>query len=279
MVIDINAEAYESSSELFSFKDMRRGVIEHGRVCYIEGYKKHSELFSTFLVKNGYFSDEELHKVIAEFDAYLNETPAISIRTCEDILKKLKIFNYYSKNFAYATELNSIQKDIVMHYCETLTDNKKILRIKKSRQNGISTILSIIAYLEAQNGKRVLYIGCSDPRIILGQKFNQFFTYKHSLTVKGVLGTRFELIIVDDPNTDNLECLKTLVTCIGENGKMIVALTPRGPKKYGYNEIKDFFKNDSGDMFTYSTGPCRRAEEILELSPDDKNEIMGDFID
>ena len=241
MVIDINAEAYESSSELFSFKDMRRGVIEHGRVCYIEGYKKHSELFSTFLVKNGYFSDEELHKVIAEFDAYLNETPAISIRTCEDILKKLKIFNYYSKNFAYATELNSIQKDIVMHYCETLTDNKKILRIKKSRQNGISTILSIIAYLEAQNGKRVLYIGCSDPRIILGQKFNQFFTYKHSLTVKGVLGTRFDLIIVDDPNTDNLECLKTLVTCIGENGKMIVALTPRGPKKYGYNEIKDFF--------------------------------------
>ena len=48
MIIDINKEGYDTSSELFSFKEMRRGVIEHGRLCYIEGYKKHAELFYNF---------------------------------------------------------------------------------------------------------------------------------------------------------------------------------------------------------------------------------------
>ena len=74
-LIDISEEAYNKSYELFKFKDMRRGVIEHGKNCYIEGYKKHAELFNTFLTNNGYFTEEELHKITAEFEASLKNKP------------------------------------------------------------------------------------------------------------------------------------------------------------------------------------------------------------
>ena len=46
--IDIERNAYDTSSKLFSFKDLRRDVVDHGKTCYIEGYKKHTELFGTF---------------------------------------------------------------------------------------------------------------------------------------------------------------------------------------------------------------------------------------
>lgn len=290
MKTDINNEAYETSSELFSFKDMRRGVIEHGRLCYIEGYKKHAELFSTFLLKNGYFSEEELHKVCAEFDGYLNGTPAVSILICEDILRKIKTINF-SKHLTDncgAPEgspdptpyLSMCQKDIIMHYCDTLKVNKRVLRIKKARQKGVSTVLGIIAYLESQNGKSVLYFGCSDPRISLGLKYNQFFKYTYFLGINNLRNRRYDLIIVDDPrNRDFLSLYPDMVTSLTENGRIIVSLTPCTRKNGSYFKYKDFFKCESSEMFTYSTGPSDMAERLLELTPDMRNEIMGDFID
>lgn len=290
MNIDLNAEAYEISSELFSFKDMRRGVIEHGRLCYIEGYKKHVELFSTFLLKNGYFSEEELHKVLAEFDGYLNGTPAVSILICEDILRKIKTIDF-SKHLTDNSGLpegspdpipylSMCQKDIIMHYCDTLKDDKRVLRIKKARQKGVSTVLGIIAYLESQNEKNVLYFGCSDPRISLGLKYNQFFKYTYFLGINRLHGRRYDLIIVDDPrNCDFLSLYPDMVTCLTENGRIIVSLTPCSHKNSSYSKYKDFFKSESSGMFTYSTGPSDRAERLLELTPDMRNEIMGEFID
>lgn len=49
MKTNLEKAAYEASSQMFSFKDMRRGIVEHGRVCYIEGYKRCFEQLSNFL--------------------------------------------------------------------------------------------------------------------------------------------------------------------------------------------------------------------------------------
>ena len=280
MAIDLKTEAYEMSSELFSFKDMRRGIIEHGKVCYIEGYKKHGELFYSFLVDNGYFSDEELHKVTAEFESYLSGVPAISIRTCEDVLRKLNPIIY--KNSKVGSNdmpcLNSVQEDIVTIYRDYLKDGKNTLRIMKARQRGISTILSIIAYLETKNEKRVLYIGCDNPTKRLGLKYNQFFTYKESLNNIDLSSQHFDIIIVDDPKFYHLE-LAQLYPSVGKNGKMIIALTPCSPGSRTYSEIKSFFKCDSAGELKYETGKSDNADELISKYPIHKNEFMGAFID
>ena len=281
MKTDINNEAYEVSSELFSFKDMRRGVIEHGRLCYIEGYKKYAELFSTFLVKNGYFSDEELHKVCAEFDAHLKDTPAVSILTCEDVLRKIDKIT--PKNEGYPMPcLNLCQKDIVKYYCDTLTNDRRVFRIKKARQKGVSTVLSIIAYLESQNNKNVLYIGCSDPRKTLRLKYNQYFTYRDYTDPCSFIGKRYDLIIIDDPKHCNiLADFPKLLVCLSdsENGRLIVSLTPCSRKYNVYNEYKAFFEDKSTEVFSYSTGASDNVDRLLKLNPEAKNEVYGEFID
>lgn len=285
MAIDLKTEAYEASSELFSFKDLRRGVIEHGRICYIEGYKKHAELFCSFLVQNGYFSSEELNKVITEYDAYLNDKPAVSILTCEDLLKKSKIVKWENSKPRKAECLNLAQKDIIMHYCDSLVGEKNKLRIKKSRQKGVTTALCLIAYLEAMNNKAVLYIGYEDPFKKLGLKQNHMLQYKDANLKTPLIANRYDLIIVEEMSTvgewyaSYNDAVKSIEMCLAEDGKMVIVGTPSSPDRPEYSKSKKYFKSDSPDMFTYSTGPVDDIEDKLKHFPEMKNELMGDFID
>ena len=284
MAIDLKAEAYEVSSELFSFKDLRRGVVEHGRICYIEGYKKHAELFYSFLVQSGYLTSEELHKIITDYDAFINERPAVSILTCEDLIaKKGNVIKWSNGNANKVTYLNWCQKDIVCHYVDDLKGKTNILRIKKSRQKGVSVALSAIAYLEAENDKNVLYIGYDDPCNKLGLKKNYKITYKNAKLVQtsNYTHNRYDLIIIDEMTTfDNpsemVEHFKQLLT---DDGRMIVVGTPLGPKSLCYESCKTFFKTDSADMFTYVTGKSEDADKRIAKIPEIKNELYGDFID
>ena len=286
MAIDLKTEAYEASSELFSFKDLRRGVVEHGRLCYIEGYKKHAELFCSFLVQNGYFSSEELNKVITEYDAYLNDKPAVSILTCEDLLKKSKIVKWLKDGTSRKAEyLKWAQKDIIMHYCDSLVGKINKLRIKKSRQKGVTTALCLIAYLEATNGKKVLYIGYEDPFKKLGLKQNHMLLYKDANLKTPLIANQYDLIIVEEMCTvaegyaSYNDAVKSIEMCLAEDGKMVIVDTPPSPDRPEYAKSKKYFKSDSPDMFTYSTGPVDDIEYKLKRFPEMKNEIMGDFID
>lgn len=284
MAIDLKAEAYEVSSELFSFKDLRRGVVEHGRVCYIEGYKKHAELFYSFLVQNGYLTPEELHKITTDYDAFINERPAVSILTCEDLIaKKGNIINWSNGNANKVTYLNWCQKDVVCHYVDYLKGGTNVLRIKKSRQKGVSVALSAIAYLEAENNKNVLYIGYEHPCDKLGLKKNCNITYECAPLVhtSNYTSNRYDLIVIDEMTTfDNpikkvAECKKLLT----EDGRMIVVGTPVSPMSVYYNSCKEFFKTDSADMFTYVTGKSEDADKRIAKIPGTKNEFYGDFIE
>jgi hypothetical protein len=284
MAIDLKAEAYEVSSELFSFKDLRRGVVEHGRVCYIEGYKKHAELFYSFLVQSGYLTSEELHKITTDYDAFINERPAVSILTCEDLIaKKGNVINWSNGKANKVTYLNWCQKDIVCHYVDDLNGGTNILRIKKSRQKGVSVILSAIAYLEAENDKSVLYIGYEEPCKKIGVKKNYKITYEDALLIQtsNYTSNRYDLIIIDEMTTFDkpIEIVEHFKQLLADDGRMIVVGTPLGPKSTCYESCKAFFKTDSADMFTYITGKAEDADKRIEKIPGAKNELYGDFIE
>lgn len=284
MAIDLKAEAYEASSELFSFKDLRRGVVEHGRICYIEGYKKHAELFYSFLVQSGYLTSEELNKITTDYEAFINERPAVSILTCEDLIaKKGNVINWSNGNANKVTCLNWCQKDIVCHYVDDLKGGTNILRIKKSRQKGVSVALSAIAYLEAENGKNVLYIGYDDPCNKLGIKKNYKITYENAKLVQtsNYASSLYDLIIIDEMSTfDNpIEMVEHFKLLLSDDGRMIVVGTPLGPNSVYYGPCKAFFKTDSADMFTYNTGKTEDADKRIAKAPGTKNEFYGDFIE
>ena len=273
MIIDISNEGYEISSELFSFKEMRRGVIEHGRVCYIEGYKKHAELFYNFLVKNGYFDGLELNKVIAEFDSYLNETPAVSCNYAESLLSKV---NPWLGKDAY---LYHYQKDVVELY-KDLTNEKNILRIQKPRQCGATTVLFLIAYMESLSQKRVLYYGYDQKAPFT----SQYLTYKQlnsisGLSEKKLADKRYDLIIIDEviefrnPILD-LGLAKKHLT---ENGRIIVSCTPLGNREKEYNTVKDFLTTVCPDIVSYKWKCSDKARKNAEKHPELFNEITGTF--
>jgi hypothetical protein len=67
--------------------------------------------------------------------------------------------------------------------------------------------------------------------------------------------------------------------CLAEDGKMVIVDTPSSPDRPEYAQSKKYFKSDSPDMFTYSTGPADDIEYKLKRFPEMKNELMGDFID
>lgn len=269
---------------MFSFKELRRGVITHGHLCYIEGYKKHAELFYTFLVQSGYLTSEELNKITTEYEAFINERPAISILTCEDLIaKKGNVINWSNGNANKVTYLNWCQKDIVCHYVDDLKGGTNILRIKKSRQKGVTVALSAIAYLEAENNKNVLYIGYDDPCNKLGIKKNYKITYENAQLIQtsNYTSNRYDLIIIDEMTTfDNpIEMVEHFKQLLTDDGRMIVAGTPLGPKSMCYESCKAFFKTDSADMFTYATGKSEDADKRIAKIPGTKNEFYGDFIE
>ena len=195
MVKDIQKEAYELSSELFSFKDFRRGIIEHGRVCYIEGYKKHANLFYNFLIDNGYFSREELNIALAEFDNFMGGTPIITIEYAEDTFKKLCPW------LPQDSCLTQVQKDVIDLY-RKLNGDRHTLVIQKPRQRGISTICKIITYVEAQNGKKILYAGYGPRDTALKDLRNLTYVQLRSneteVPIKYLINKRYDLIIVDE---------------------------------------------------------------------------------
>lgn len=271
--LDISKKAYDVSSELFSFKEMRRGVIEHGRVCYIEGYKKHAELFCNFLVKNGYFDDLELNKILTEFDSYLNETPGVSCNYAESLLSK--VIPWLGKD-AY---LYRHQKDVIELY-KDLTNKKNILRIQKPRQGGVTTALHLIAYMESLNQKRVLYYGYEQKAPFT----SQYLTYKQLNSISGLSETkladkRYDLIIIDEviefrnPILD-LGLAKKHLT---ENGRIIVSCTPLGNEEKQYNTVKDFLTMVCPDIVSYKWKCTNDAWEKASKYPELMNEITGTF--
>jgi hypothetical protein len=275
-MIDISKEGYELSSELFSFKDMRRGVIEHGKVCYIEGYKKHAELFCNFLIKNGYFDDFELNNVLAEFDSFLNDTPAISCNYAESLLSKVR--PWLGKD-AY---LYYHQKDVIELY-KDLTNEKNILRIQKPRQGGVTTALYLIAYMECLNKKRVLYYGYDEAPFA-----SQYFKYielNHisGINEKSLVDKRYDLVIIDEifefenPDKD----LKNLKKCLTENGRIIISCTPSSKERNEtqYKTIRDFFEKDYPDVVSYKWKCTDKNIAQSEKYPEFKNEILGEFIE
>lgn len=277
-MIDISKEGYELSSELFSFKDMRRGVIEHGKACYIEGYKKHIELFNNFLLKNGYFSKEELNKIIAEFDSYLNDAPAVTISYAEDIIGKL--YPWLPKD-AFLTQ---VQKDIIDLYINLPKDKNKIL-IQKPRQKGITTACKIIAYIEALNRKNVFYAGYGkcDPEL----KKLPNFTYKeiHTDSNLSLCSKKYDLIIIDEITYFHLphKIEKDLETELTANGRMILIGTPVQSSRPNYKQLKDFFTSqntsvfDFSDKLVYSIHPDNEDYNKAEKYPEYKNEILGQW--
>lgn len=285
MVIDLEADAYELSSALFSFKDLRRGIIEHGRLCYLEGYKRHHELFCTFLVQNGYFTPEELNKITTEYDAFINDRPAVSIATCEDLIaNKCNVINWSAGKFVKVTCLNSCQKDVISHYVEDLKDGKRILRIKKARQKGVSVALSAIAYLESENRKSVLYVGYENPLNKLGLKkkcYNITYENANLLHTSNYMAKDYDLIIIDEMTSfeNPSEMVSKFNGLLAKDGKMIVVGTPVGPTSRYYKACKNFFKCDSADMITYETGKSNDAEKRIARLPEAKNECYGDFVE
>lgn len=284
MAIDLHAEAYEVSSELFSFKELRRGVITHGHLCYIEGYKKHAELFYTFLVQSGYLTSEELNKITTDYEAFINERPAISISTCEDLIaKKGNVINWSTGKANKVTYLNWCQKDIVCHYVDDLKGETNVLRIKKARQKGVSVALSAIAYLEAENNKNVLYIGYEHPcdKLGLKKKYNITYECAQLLHTSNYASNRYDLIIIDEMTTfeNPIEKVAEFKKLLTEDGRMIVVGTPIGPQSMCYESCKAFFKTDSADTFTYVTGKSDNADKNIARIPGTKNEFYGDFIE
>ena len=275
MIIDINKEGYDTSSELFSFKEMRRGVIEHGRLCYIEGYKKHAELFYNFLIKNGYFNDFELNKILAEFDAYLNDVQAVSCNYAESLLGK--IIPWVEADSC----LYFYQKDVIELY-KDLTNEKNILRIQKPRQCGATTVLFLIAYMESLNQKRVLYYGYEEKAPFT----SQYLTYKQlnsisGLSEKKLADKRYDLIIIDEviefrnPILD-LGLAKKHLT---ENGRIIVSCTPQSKNCENYNKIKDFLTMICPDIVSYKW-KCPDKNRITDKRYEDfRNEAVGEFIE
>ena len=281
---DINKEAYDVSSQLFSFKDLRRGVVEHGKTCYIEGYKKHAELFETFLVKNGYFSEEELHRVQAEFESSLTNKPVISIRYVEDTMRKL--FPKTCDSYLFDS-----QKDIIDEYTKLDGgDNNNTLSIIKPRQKGVSTALETIAYLEAKNGKKVLYCGFgSMPKCFSDSKLNNI-TYRNlgasggnAISEYSLCGHRFDLIIVDEiTHYENPELVqRQLSNYLSDNARLIfVGTPPRCCVDKRYKNAKEFFNIENEACGTLLSIPC--SEEDFDKAvkyPELKNEILGRFAD
>lgn len=277
MKINIYDEAYNMSSELFSFKEMRRGVVEHGKTCYIEGYKKHHELFCNFLIKNGYFSTQEINKIICEFDSYLNESPAISISVAEDCLYIVGKAKGISKD-AY---LYDFQKDIVEEY-KNLTNDKYILQILKPRQKGVTTILEDIAYIESNNGKKVLYFTYD----LIKGLFNKNVTLKtaniENVSEKSIVNSRYDLIIFDEIILlkNPLKTISILSKCLNENGRIILSSCVPLRTKENYNNIKELFvgeHNFKNKTIGYVVKPTKEQLEKAQKCHEFENEFTVEF--
>lgn len=263
-MIDISKEGYKLSSELFSFKDMRRGVIEHGKICYLEGYKKHADLFSNFLLNNGYFSKEELDKIREEFNEYLQKPYKINI---EDIKKFLPEITYGFEKENW--DLTKAQESIINSYA-MLTEDCPILLIKKPRQKGVTSLLKTIAYIEAaQNNKKVWYLGygsCYKPQVwekaiekLAKLKDCKNITYKQlhnnsQIEPSECCGKRYDLIIVDEMTAfkNPRFTLVNILPCLNKGGKIIVVGTIEHEENFPldaqtisrYNEnVNKFFDN------------------------------------
>ena len=281
--IDIERNAYDISSEVFNFKDLRRGVVEHGKTCFIEGYKNHAELFGSFLVENGYFSKEELHKVWAEFDASLSKKPAISIRYAEDFLKR----NVLNGKDGY---LNKDQKTIVNLYKMLYNDTNTLL-IQKPHQKGITSILLTIANIEAKyNNKSVLYLGhrpISEFTDIGSCKFHyrqiNGMTDAYSLISK-IPSSNFDLIVLDEINQFKYpyEIESILRSHLTENGRLILTVTPCSSSDNNYNSLKKYITNrlkEEKNAIVAVIEPSKEDIERAKRFPELKNEILGEFIE
>ena len=253
-MIDIEQEGYNLSSELFSFKDMRRGVIEHGKTCYIKGYKKHADLFSNFLLKNGYFSEEELDKILGEFNESLQKSYKINREDIEKFLPEITCG--FEKENWYLTKA---QESIINSY-NMLTEDCPMLLIKKPRQKGVTSVLKTIAYLNALNNKDVWYLGygpCYKPlKDCKNLRYREIHSFS-DISDKECCGKRYDLIIVDEMTAFEHPWTKIdkLMRTLKEGGRIIVVGTIANEKKYDglktisrYNKnVNEFFNTESKD--------------------------------
>lgn len=277
--------AYDISSRIFSFKELKRSVIEHGKNCFIEGYKNHKQLFRNYLIKQGYFSKEEILKIYGDFETYLMQGPELSLETAEKYLKLCDIGVYDRDTCKWVKnsnpELTDIQKDVIEIY-KDLTNEKNILRIQKPRQGGVTTALHLIAYMESLNQKRVLYYGYEQKALFT----SQYLTYKQLNSISGLSETkltdkRYDLIIIDEviefrnPILD-LGLAKKHLT---ENGRIIVSCTPLGNEEKQYNTVKDFLTMVCPDVVSYKWKCTDKNIAQAEKYPEFKNEILGEFVE
>ena len=260
---------------------MRRGVVEHGKTCYIEGYKKHAELFYTFLVKNGYFNDEELNRIIAEFETYLKGTPCVSIPHAEDVFTKM--YPWLPKDSC----LNSDQKDIITKYVDD--GNKPILKIVKPRQHGATTILKIIAYIEAKyNGKKVLYCGYGPlDKMFQDAQTLSYWEIPPSVTKapdRYTHSKRYDLVIIDEVSgfVHPIDVVKDFFPC---TDKLVIVGTPTTSSNKNYEELRkcmlfSLHEDCSDDGSTLcKISPNEHDIKRSALYPNCKNEILGIFND
>lgn len=284
-MVDIGKEGYDLSSELFSFKEMRRGIIEHGKTCYIKGYDKHAELFNSFLVKNGYFSKAELEKVLEVFEQFKDKGPDLTLETVEKYLKLHDIFIKDGQKWVKPENLglNGVQRTIFEKYTQ-LTDEVCTLRIQKPRQQGVTTILEIIAQIEAANGKKVFYGGYDGSKL----KNIKNLTYANikgdfpdAYIINKSYRKKYDLIIIDEIRNFKLpfNVFNSINHLLTEHGRAILVGTPLESNISDYPTMKEFFDTEYDDTIDYHIPPTIKEYEKAEKYPEYRNEILGKFID
>ena len=268
-MINIEKEAYESAYNLFSFKEMKRSIIDYGKKCYIEGYKGGYDLVLNFLVNKDYLPAESIDSIYKQFNVYLSG----------DIIRSLYC-NVSPEDF----KLNNSQSDILGI---VLSDSDKKdefdeLYIQKPRQCGVSTILKTISYLLCSKDNKVLYLGYDD--IKFKNRFINYINIGHTSTniIKNVLGSKtcgvlYDYIIVDELSFLDREIydyIKLYQKLTGS--KVIYVVTPcSGSEKY-----MDLLKADTNKecKFTSTSGGVLSSCDkklIYKIMPSDKNIKMA----
>jgi hypothetical protein len=298
-MVDIDSKAYNVSSGLFSFKEMKRNVIDYGKRCYIEGYtegnNKCCDLFANFLVSGGYISFEEKNDVLDKFKEYLSSDACVKdnlVATAEDVIEML----YVGPSQSGVTLSNS-QKDILDTIFNNLTNGQgnefDEFFIQKPRQCGVSCILRAIAYMLTSSEKRVLYLGYNEPRFK-----NKFFKFKNiahtnSIGIRNVsVGVLYDYIIVDELSfldKEKYEEIKILQATTG--AKIIYVITPC-KHSVKYKELLTIDSpvrkckclpggalNSYDKKLIYNIMPSDRNIEMAKKYKECSSELLGEYLD
>ena len=270
-MINIEKEAYETASNLFSFKEMKRSIIDYGKKCYIEGYKGGYDLLLKILVNQDYLPSESIDSIHKQFDIYLSG----------DIIRSLYC-NVSPDDFKLSDSQSDILGIVLSDNNKKECDEYNELYIQKPRQCGVSTILKTISYLLCSKEKKVLYLGYDDVKF--KNKFINFINIAHTSTnvIKNVLnnktcGVLYDYIIVDELSFLNREIYDYIKLYQKlTNSKVIYVVTPcSGSEKY-----MDLLKTDTNKecKFTCTSGGVLSSYDkklIYEIIPSDKNIKMA----